>query len=124
MCVRRESFTHVQVPTEATRIGFSWSRSYRKGELPSLGVRTPPSQTLCKLHGQAVCAACFVWFLEVQRHTAGSNCCPIPAEGASGPIWWHIDFRVQIRYVLEEREAVLCWDSLFLQQPALARSNS
>lgn len=121
--MRRGLFTCVQVPTEATHIEFSWSRSYRKCELPSLGVRTP-SQALCKLHGQAVCAACFVWFLEMQRFTAGSNCCPIPVEGASGPTWWHIDFGAQIRYVLEEREAVLCWDSLFLQPPALARSSS
>lgn len=67
----------------------------------------PPSQALCKLHGQAVCAVCFVRWLEMQRHTAGNNRYPILVEGASGPTWWHIDFRVQIRYVLEEREALL-----------------
>lgn len=122
MCVRRESFTHVQVPTEPTRIGFSWSRSYRKGELPSLGVRTPQVRR-CVNFMDKQC---------VQHVLCGSwKCKGTPLVVTAVPfLLKELQDRYggtstsEFRYVLEEREAVLCWDSLFLQQPALARSNS
>lgn len=60
---------------------------------------------LCKL--QTVCEVCFVWRLEAGRHTACSNCCPIPIQRASILKWWCVGFEGQIRYVWEGQDCAL-----------------